>query len=128
MEKYLKEQYDIFEDKKYLTKEEDLERYFLDNGPEYFDCGQGFYQNEAILLVKVGDKFYDVTIEAEIASAKQDSGDRLYWVDNITNVSYEERDKPLPKELEDIQYNLSLTESQKTRLESFMKENFIEIK
>lgn len=128
MEKYLKEQYDVIEDEKYLTKEEDIEGYFSDNGPEYFDCGQGYYQNEADLLVKVGEKFYDVTIEAEIISAKQDRGDRVYWVDNIANVSYKEIDKPLPKDKEDVQYNLSLTRSQKNQLESFMKENFIEIK
>lgn len=58
MEDYLKEQYDVFEDKKWLTKEEDIGDYFLDNGREHFDCGQGYYQEEVELICKVGEAFY----------------------------------------------------------------------
>lgn len=126
MEKYLIEQYDVIEDKKYLTSEDDIKDYFDDNGRDFLECGQGFYQDEAEVICKVGDKFYEVTIEAEIASAKQDVGDRLYWVDNISNVTYKEIDKPEPLSKEKVQYNLMLTSQQKYALERFMKENYIE--
>lgn len=126
MEKYLIEQYDVIEDKNYLTSEDDIKDYFDDNGRDFLECGQGFYQDEAEVICKVGDKFYEVTIEAEIASAKQDVGDRLYWVDNISNVTYKEIDKPEPLSKEKVQYNLMLTSQQKYALERFMKENYIE--
>lgn len=126
MEKYLIEQYDVIEDKSYLTSEDDIKDYFDDNGRDFLECGQGFYQDEAEVICKVGDKFYEVTIEAEIASAKQDVGDRLYWVDNISNVTYKEIDKPEPLSKEKVQYNLMLTSQQKYALERFMKENYIE--
>lgn len=126
MEKYLIEQYDVIEDKNYLTSEDDIKDYFDDNGRDFLECGQGFYQDEAEAICKVGDKFYEVTIEAEIASAKQDVGDRLYWVDNISNVTYKEIDKPEPLSKEKVQYNLMLTSQQKYALERFMKENYIE--
>ncbi len=127
MEKYLIEQYDVFEDAKYLTKEEDIVDYFKDDGREHFDCGQGYYQDEANLICKVADKFYDVTLYAEIMSAKQDIGDRLYWVEDITDVQYREIDKPLPKDKENVTYNLRLTAEQKTGLERYMENNHIEL-
>lgn len=126
MEKYLIEQYDVFEDEKYLTSEKEIIDYFKDVGRDYFDCGQGYYQDEVDLICKIGNKFYSVTIQAEIMSAKQDVGDRLYWVDYITDVTYKEIDKPQPKSKQQIQYNMTLTVDQKTKLEAFMKENNIE--
>lgn len=126
MEDYLKEQYDVFEDKKWLIKEEDIEDYFLDNGREHFDCGQGYYQEEVELICKVGEAFYKVELLAEIESAKQDYGDRLYWVSRISNVSYERIEKPKKKEKTAHSYNLLLDEKQKKILENFLKENGIE--
>lgn len=119
-EKYLFEEYDLFEDKNWLTKREDIVEYFEENGADFLDCGQGYSQDETSILCKVGDKFYIVDIEAEIGSQKQDRGDRLYWVEDIESVSYEEVDKPLPKDRVNVFYNLSLTKAQKERLESFM--------
>lgn len=125
MEEYLVEQYGVIESKDYMETEADIEEYFYANGPDYFDCGEGYYQDEVGLIVKAEDKFYNVTVSADIDSAKQDRGDRLYWVDRITNVSYKEIDKPKPKPKGEVQYSLLITNEQRTKLESFMKENYI---
>lgn len=128
METYLKEQYDVFEDEKYLTSEDEIQDYFEDNGREFLDCGQGYYEDTADLICKVGDKFYSVSIEAEVISQKQDVGDRIYWVENITKVSYEEIDKPKPRDKTLRLYNLYITDEQKELLEEFLKENNMEVK
>jgi hypothetical protein len=38
MEKYLKDEYNVFEDEKYLTKETQIEDYFKDCGQEWLEC------------------------------------------------------------------------------------------
>lgn len=126
MEKYLKEQYDVFEDENYLTQESEIVDYFKDCGSDFLDCGQGYYEKEASIICKISDKYYLVEISAEIMGAKQDVGDKLYWVDYISNVTYTEIDKPMPKELFAVAYNLNITKDQKSNLEHFMKENYIE--
>lgn len=127
MDSYLIEEYGVIEDKRGLTKESDIEDYFEDNGRDYFDCGQGYYMEETSVICKIGEKFYEVEIEAEIGSSKQDIGDRLYWVERISNVEYEEISKPTPKRKELYQYNVLLTEEQRLKLEVFLKENHIEV-
>lgn len=127
MESYLKEEYDVIEDKEYLQKESDIVAYFKDEGRDYLDCGQGYFQDEADVLCKIGDKFYSVSIEAEVIGEKQDRGYEIYFVDNISKVSYKEIDKPLPKTKKEVQYNLLLTDYQQKSLESFMKASHIEI-
>ncbi len=96
MEEYLKYDYDVFEDDD-LTSEEDIIPFFTDTGYDYFDCGQGYYQDEAIILAKIGDKFFYVTLKAEVWGDKQDRGDKLYYVESITSITYVEIEKPLPK-------------------------------
>lgn len=128
MESYLIEQYDVFEDVKWLTDAKDIEDYFTDNGRDFLDCGQGFYQDEASVICKVGDRFYEVNISAEITSAKQDVGDRLYWVEDITNVTYKEIEKPVPKDVEKTTYTVTLTEEQRRNLEQYMDDNYMRYK
>lgn len=128
MEQYLIEQYDVYEDKNWLTSEDEIIDTFMDIGQEFLECGQGYYQDEKSTICKIGDKFYQVDIYAEIMSAKQDVGDRLYWVERIEEVEYKEINKPQPKDIEKVTYYLELTESQKTGLEEFMKENHIKFK
>lgn len=128
MEKYLKEEYDVFEDKRWLTDESEIEDYFHDNGYDLFDCGQGYYEDSVTFLIKIKDKFYSVTVNAEVVGHWQDRGDKLYQVERIESVVYKEIPKPLPKERTDVTYNLSLTEAQKRRLESFMSDNYIQYK
>jgi hypothetical protein len=93
----LKEQYDIFEDENYLKSESAIVPIFTNIGYDYLDCGQGYYTDTTDIIAYVDGKFYKVTIDAEITSAKQDCGDRLYWVDDIKSVTYIEIPKPEPK-------------------------------
>lgn len=125
MENYLVEQYDVFEDKKYLLNESEIKEYFKDNGRDFLDCGQGYYEDNAEVLCKVGDKFYAVSIKALVLGEKRDIGDKFYFVDEITEVTYKEIEKPKPKTERKVQYTLVLTDYQKTVLESFMKGEYI---
>lgn len=93
----LKEQYNIFEDENYLKSESAIVPIFTNIGYDYLDCGQGYYTDTTDIIAYVNGKFYKVTIDAEITSAKQDCGDRLYWVDDIKSVTYVEIPKPEPK-------------------------------
>lgn len=125
MEKYLEEEYNVYESE-YLIKEEEMEEYFERNGSDFFECGQGFYQDNVDFICKIGDKFYIVELKAEILSEKQDVGDRLYWVDQVTFVGYKEIPKPQPKERVNITYTLELNTDQKQALECFFKKNNID--
>lgn len=107
--------------KKWLTSQEDIEGYFKNNGNKWLDCGQGYYEDATHILCKIQDKFYNVYIKAEIMSARQDRGDRLYWVDYIEEVRYEEVDKPLPKKRRGYKLLLNLTKSESKQLCSYLE-------
>ena len=120
-EKYLIKEYSVVYDKKYLKIEDDIKDYFKDNAYDYFDCGQGYYQDEAEIICMTQDgKFYKVKIVAEIISAKQDRGDRLYWVERIDSVNYNKIDKPKEKTKDLYLFSWVLTEGQKTQVEKFV--------
>ncbi|GMX64593.1 hypothetical protein Elgi_38620 [Paenibacillus elgii] len=125
MEAYLKEQYNVYEDERYLTSVDDLED-FIRDCDNLFDCGQGYYTDEETIICKIEDKFYRVTAIAEIESSKQEYGDRLYRVGRIKSVTYEEIEKPKPKDKSFYTYELELTDDQRRSPEWFMKENYIE--
>jgi hypothetical protein len=72
----------------YLTSEEQIKDYFMDNGYDHFECGEGEYQDEVELTVKIGDEYFEVFMTAEIGSQRQDRGDRLYWVEEVETVTY----------------------------------------
>ncbi|MFS0855272.1 hypothetical protein [Paenibacillus taichungensis] len=127
MEQYLIDEYGVIEDTKRLKNESDIEGYFKDCGRDYLDCGQGYYQETAELICKVGDKFYDVVIDAEIESARQDIGDRMYWVDRIDNVEFYEIAKPIKKKVIAYNYILELNEDQYSNLNNYLKEKRINI-
>ena len=93
----LKEQYNIFEDNYFLKTENDIIPVFYNIGADYLDCGQGYYTDSTNIIAYIAGKFYKITIDAEITSAKQDRGDRLYWVDDINLVTYVEIPKPILK-------------------------------
>ena len=123
MEQYLIDEYDVFEDIKGLRYVDNIEPYFEDCGREYFDCGQGYYQDTADLIVKIGNRFFDVRIEAEVWSDKQDRGDRLYYVNNITSVTYTEIHKPLPKPKTTIVLNITASEFDTKLLINWLNEH-----
>ena len=90
---------EIYQDDNYLKEEADISTYFKSSDNfELFECGQGFYQDTAEVLAIIGDKYYQINMEADIESSKQDHGDRLYWVGRISKVEWKEIPKPQPKE------------------------------
>lgn len=126
-EQYLIDDYDIYESK-YLKHEDQIEDYFKDVGYEFFDCGQGYYEDSVDTLVKIGNKFFGVTIDAEIGSAKQDRGDRLYWVESIENVTWNQREKPEPKPKNYTMTISGISLDQYELIEQFLKNNKINLK
>lgn len=128
MEQYLIDDYNVYEDTKYLTEETQIEEYFKDNGYDYFDCGQGYYEEEVDLLLKIQNTYYQVYLQAEIGrSAKQDVGDRIYFVDEISSVTYKEINKPLPKLKTIKTYTLELSKEKENILNAFLLNNNIKI-
>jgi hypothetical protein len=125
MEDYLTTDYGVIEQCEWLKSTEQIEAYFKEDYHDYFDCGQGYCQEEAELILKIGKKFYAVTLHAEIMSAKQDVGDRLYWVEDIESVEWKEIEKPLPKTRKSSTYIFELSSEEKSLLDSFIKENNI---
>lgn len=96
----LKEQYDIFSSLNFLVTEDDIIPYIKDIALDYFDCGQGYYEDKKNFIVYLhsDDQYYKVTVTADIMSAKQDRGDRLYWVDGINDISLTKIDEPKLKD------------------------------
>lgn len=124
IEEYLIKDHDVLQDTEYLKCQEQIEDYFKDCGRDYFDCGQGYYQDSHHQIIKIKNKYFMVDIYADIGSAKQDIGDRLYWVEGIEKVEYNKIEKPKPLERESITLTLSGASSEeKERLTDFIKEN-----
>lgn len=87
----------IHEDKRFLQSEDDIEDFVTDIARDYMECGQGFYTDEAEFTLKIGDKYYLAEVSADIASAKQEYGDRLYWIDSVELLNYDEIPMPVEK-------------------------------
>ena len=78
-----------------ITKDEIVE-YFMDMGGDFLECGEGFYTEEDTIKVFIEGTSYAVTIKGEIGSQKQDRGDRDYWIEDVTEVTYVEIPTPEP--------------------------------
>ena len=113
--------YDIVEDENYLTSKDDIEDYFKDNGRDYIECGQGFFQDEAYLLVRIGEEFFDVTIFAECIGEWQEYGDKVYHVDRITDVTWTQVPTPTLKKRDTCMFVANLTEHEADDIERFLK-------
>lgn len=126
MEQYLIDEYDVWEDENYLKSEDDIEEFFKDcDHDELLPCGQGYATDEASVVCKIGEKFYNVDIYASTCSAKQDYGDRLFWIESIDKVEWYEIDKPKEKEKTTLEYVVTLNKDQRYALEGFMNKNKI---
>jgi len=127
IEQYLIDDYNVFQDENYLTSHLEIEEYFLsEDSSDMFECGQGFAQDTEVRIVKIGKEFYEVTITAEIGSAKQDRGERLYWVESIESVLYKKIEKPLKKKVLTKTYTVSVNNDKMKLIEDFFKENKID--
>lgn len=70
---------------------EEFEDYFKDCGREYFDCGEGYYETDVTIYVQTpSGKIYQVNMTANCEGNKTDYGDRIYFVEAITSVTYSE--------------------------------------
>lgn len=123
-EQYLIDDYGLHEFKD-LKHESQIPDWFKSDFNDEFKCGQGFCEDTAVLFVKIGAKFYYVTLTAEICSQRQDRGERLYWVERIQKVEYEETDKPEPKTKHSYTFNMNLSKETLAQIENFLKENEI---
>ena len=75
---------------KRLTEDEIVD-YCKDCGKEYFDCGEGYYQDDATIYIELDSgKIYEVNMEAECEGNKTNYGERIYFVDKITSVTFKE--------------------------------------
>ena len=126
-EEYLKTEYGVIQDERWLYSEEQIEAYFSDDCSDYFDCGQGYYEDRADVIIKIGKKFYSVHLKADICSAKQDYGDRLYWVEGLVSVSWEEIEKPKKKARVELILALDVNMYELEDVLSFIKRNNINV-
>jgi DNA repair ATPase RecN len=128
LEPYLKEQYGVIEDREYMRSVEEIEDNFSNTYRNYFDCGQGIYQDEAEVLVKIADKFYKVTLSAEVLGAKQNIGEKLYHVESLKNIDFEEIEKPKKKPETKFNLEVEMLVEDKEKLEKFLSEKNIKFK
>ena len=71
--------------------EDGIVDYYKDCGREYFDCGEGYYEDATTIYVELDSgKIYEVNMEANCEGNKTDWGDRIYFVDEITSVTFKE--------------------------------------
>ena len=122
MEEYLKKDYDVYE-MPGGYEESDIIPFFEDNGRDYFDCGEGYCQDEATVIILMQGHFYKVYMEAEIESWKQEYGDRMYRCAGVRDVRWHEIDKPKEKERETYCYTLYLSDSERRNVEKFLNDN-----
>ena len=87
--------------------EDGIVDYYKDCGSEYFDCGEGYYEDASTIYVELDSgKIYEVNMEAECEGNKTDYGDRIYFVDKITSVTFKEVDELwiISQQLEQLKY------------------------
>ena len=89
-----------------LTKD-GIGDYYKDFGKEYFDCGEGYYENTTTIYIELDSgKIYEVNMEAECEGNKTDYGERIYFVDKITSVTFKEVGElwVISQQLEQLKY------------------------
>lgn len=114
MENYLKEDYGVvnLEEDQYFhiegndSIEESIGKFVKEYACELFDCGQGYYEESADELMYYNGQLYNAHVVAEIMSAKQDRGDRLYWVEGIKSIEVEAIEMLEPKEKQNLRLDL----------------------
>lgn len=123
MEQYLIDDYDliVIENE---TELRSIERY--EDFTQFFDCGQGYYEDTIEQYVFCNDKYYIVTLTGQIGSQRMDVGDRVYWVDEIESIEVKEIEKPQPLKREDIRIEMNgLTDGEKSLIKDFLNKNKI---
>ena len=91
---------------KRLTEGEIVD-YWKDMGKEYFDCGEGYYEDATTIYIELDSgKIYEVNMEANCEGNKTDYGERIYFVDEITSVTFKEVGElwVVSQQLEQLEY------------------------
>lgn len=122
IDQYLIDDYDVYQSK-YLKCEEQIEEYFKSNGKDFLEADQDGAESETTLIVKIGKKYYEVDIEAEIGRECCDNCADVYFIDEISKVTWKEIDKPLPKDKIKFTYSFELNKDHKNFLDNFLREN-----
>jgi len=94
---------------KWITQPHDIAAYFMDMGNDYLPCGQGYYTDEASVAVKIDEDYFIVQIQGEQCSSKQDRGDRLYWIEEITSVTFKPTTKKVIADAKNIEIYSQIT-------------------
>lgn len=123
IDQYLIDDYDVIQDPKYLKCEEQIEEYFMDCGKEFLEADQDGAQDEAEVIIKIAQKYYNVTIKAEIGRECCDNCADVYYIEKIESVEWEEIEKPLPKDKIKFTYSFELNKDHKNFLDNFLREN-----
>jgi len=126
MEQYLIDDYDVYETTN-IKSHLQIEKYFKQNARDMFDCGQGYYEDQIYVVLKIGDKFYEVHIEAEVLNNRMDYGDDVYFVERIEKVEYREIEKPEPLGRVIYKCEMNLNMKQKDLFLEFIKTKNIDI-
>lgn len=68
----------------------DIVGYFKENGYDLFEQNTTNYSELESTTIKIGNQYYDVTVYVTMIGAWQDVGDKLYTIDTINRVTYDE--------------------------------------
>ena len=82
--------------------EDGIVDYYKDCGREYFDCGEGYYEDASTIYIELDSgKIYEVNMEAEC-----EGNNRIYFVDKITSVTFKEVGElwVISQQLEQLEY------------------------
>lgn len=81
--------YPVYEDERWLVSVEDIEEVASDIRHDYMSADSEGYDNFAEVLFKIGDKYYLVSMEAEVESTWTDYGD-VYHIGHLESCTYKE--------------------------------------
>ena len=119
-EEYLLKDYNIIYNEELLKTEEDIKDYF--NECSLFDCGQGYYEDVKMCMCMTQEnRYYNVTVTASVGSSKQEYGCRLYYIEEIDDISFCEIEKPLLLERKQYTFVLNLSDIEYQYISSYLK-------
>lgn len=115
-EKYLFVDYQLIEHTTLLKEERDIETFFTEN-TEFLGDREDGYSEEEEFLVKIDDKYYEVTVEADVYNL---GGNDDLWACDVTEVNYVEVQKPLPKERKSVVIEMQVTDEVLSFIEAYL--------
>lgn len=103
-----------------------VERKYFD---DFFEDSEDGYIDELTVKLKIGNKYYDLKLEAEFWKEETNSGAEIYVFQDIMDFSYTEIEKPLPLSRKDAVIELlNITDRQLEAIKEYLTENNISYK